>query len=430
MILSEGGTYELVGRTGSGKTFYAVREMLRLLLQGKAVYSNIKLKWPAVLRYAKRHGIPKIPEGNYRYVPETNIENFHRLLTPGASIYIDEAQLIWNARDFKETDKSQREMLSFLTQARHQKCTVCIITQHENNVDAQMARIAVAIVRMRNLLQLPSMEFIWKVLGKPKWMQLSFATTCDRDGRSVLDRDRFYRDPLIGACYDTTQMHASFGLGGAAPEPVTGTVKHGHPGVIFALIGAFFFLLGWWFEPAKPATVVKKEKAPSPLVMPAPVGATPATLQNAPAAEPPKKGKGLAGWRAAVAEDWASDDESNTLPRYYRVADGVLTFMNDPRAMHVGDVWQGGRIKRILPESPTSAVIVLGRTQTDKESLYVRIYRNGSGARPANGRSGPDSVPAPRGRVDQQLEPESLASHALGGVKPSNPNLYIPGKTP
>jgi len=373
-VLSEGGSIQVVGRTGSGKTFYAVRCMLADLLGGKVVYSNIQLKWEGVERYAKRMGIPHVPRGNFRFL-ETEA-NFHNALVPGASVYLDEAHIAWNARDFRQTDQNQREMLTFLTQARHVKCTVVFITQHEGNVDSQMARVAVYIVRMRNWLQLPMLAFMHSLLGKPKWMERSVASTCDRDGKTVLDRDSFVRSKAIGDCYDTTQLHHAFALNGAPGEAVHGKVKREHPGFVFMTVGLVLLGIWWWLSPSS----VPADSSPVPVAS-AP-SRKPSTRQLEPSSVPPPEPvpvplAGFAAWAAENGERWCTEDESYAFPRFWKAYQSYLVLVGTNHNYRRGDVWRGGKIANYYMESPVSLVLILQRPSNPDGNFYVRLYKYG-----------------------------------------------------
>lgn len=91
---------ELVsGKQGSGKTLYATKEAIRYLKKGYKVYTNYFVKGCFVL-----------PSNwyDFKYVE-------------GSVIVFDEAQLIYNCRDFsiKERQKEYKNLLAYLTMCRH-----------------------------------------------------------------------------------------------------------------------------------------------------------------------------------------------------------------------------------------------------------------------------------------------------------------------
>lgn len=387
MLLPEGGTLQVVGRTGSGKTIYAVRAMLALLVKGGVCYSNIKLNWPKVLAYGKKRGVKSIPKANYRYIAESEIENFHRVLVPGCAIFIDEAQLLYNSRDYAKTDKTQREMLAFLTQARHQKCTIVFLTQHEGNVDTQVARIAVNIIRLKNLLHHPTAFFFWKLFGKPKCLEWSFAATCEKDGKTVVDKDRFIRTAEICDAYDTTQMHAAFALQGDPGQPVEGVAVQSRPGVYFMVLGLILFVSGWFLRPSvAPVAAVAPVavQSPPPVYVPAPP--VPPFAQSSPPVVHKPKRQTFTSAMEEAPDNWATEEESLLLPRFTRFFDSGVYLLNEVHAIRPGDVWKSFRVVSCYRECEASGVLVLAKAAEPRNLWYVRLYnyRNVRPARPRN----------------------------------------------
>lgn len=353
--------------------------MVHFLMKGGVVYTNVKLNWDAVLAYAKKHGIDEIPEANYRYVHDGSLTNFQRNLTVGCAVYWDEAQLIWNSRDYRKTDEAQREMLEFLTQARHLKVTVNFITQHEGNVDTQVSRIAVYIIRLRNLLHYPVAMFFYQMLGKPRWLQVSFAAVCDRDGKTVMDKERFIRDDGIGSCYDTTQMHMAGGqfvLAGPAAQAVKGKVTYGHPGLLFIIIGLILCTVAWFLRPepevvpeVRPVAVAPPEK-PVPQMMD-----PPRVVEREPKKEPGEKLTGIKRFGAASGENWSTEEESMELPRWWKVTGARLVLVNRGRPVVRGSFWLGGQVQTFYSESSDTVVVVLVKPENPTLKYYARIYR-------------------------------------------------------
>jgi len=387
MLLPEGGTVQVVGRTGSGKTIYAVRSMLALLTSGVVCYSNVKLNWPKVLAYAKKRGVKSIPKGNYRYVAEGDIANFHRILVPGSAIFIDEAQLLYNARDYRATDTTQREMLSFLTQARHQKCTIVFLTQHEANVDTQVARIAVNIIRLKNLLHHPTAYFFWKLFGKPKCLEWSFAATCEKDGKTVVDKDRFVRTAEICEAYDTTQMHASFSLQGEPAEAVEGTAVQSRPGVYLMVLGLILFVAGWFMRPSSPPPAASPQQpvalAPQPLPV-SPARPDPVPEEERPLVKAKPKRQSFSAAMEEAPDNWATEEESLALPRFTRFFETGVYLLNESHPIRPGEIWKSFRLVSCYRECEQSGVLVLAKAADPRSLWYVRLYnyRNVRPSRP------------------------------------------------
>lgn len=101
-------TRYIFGLKGSGKTTFFVRLMLKDLKNGFTVYTNI-------------HDI-NIP--GVRVFDVSDLGKF--VPVPHSSVYIDEAALSYNNRDFK---KFSSDMLEFICLVRHYKCKLTLNSQ-------------------------------------------------------------------------------------------------------------------------------------------------------------------------------------------------------------------------------------------------------------------------------------------------------------
>lgn len=100
--------YYIIGLKGAGKTTYMVSLMRKYLKRGCVVYTNIDhVKLPGI-RFINAQDLS-------RFCPE-----------PGSILFVDEAGLIWDNRDFKNFDKG---LTQFWALQRQFKCTVYINSQ-------------------------------------------------------------------------------------------------------------------------------------------------------------------------------------------------------------------------------------------------------------------------------------------------------------
>ena len=130
------------GTPGSGKTYHAVYDMWEALKYGRPVISNIPLDLPEKLLGKKRDW------KNWRFVEIYDIKpfmlyqlsesirdqkGFKRVPEDYILLVIDEAQLIFNCRDWQAQDR--KEWLSFFQQHRKLGYHVVLITQMAQMLD-------------------------------------------------------------------------------------------------------------------------------------------------------------------------------------------------------------------------------------------------------------------------------------------------------
>jgi hypothetical protein len=168
----------ITGILGHGKSLYGARLIGRGLNSGRVIASNVRLQdgWqylvlkhnPFYLAGGRKYRREAVREVSTRYFYEPD---FARLL--GARVkgsgegrgirLFDEAHNRLNSRDFKEHD--QNLMLRRLSLGRKRGWEDYIISQHKQNVDKQIRRIAhseIQVVDLQKLLTVPviGMEII------------------------------------------------------------------------------------------------------------------------------------------------------------------------------------------------------------------------------------------------------------------------------
>ena len=145
----------LTGKVGSGKTYSAVERIYLHLLRGGIVYTNIDLAWEKVAHYAYGDGVVLDPIQYQKFTNE-QVPHFYNCVQAGLPdlhtlIVVDEAQLFWNSRDYKQTS---RELMTFVTQTRKVNCSILLLTQHESTIDKQFR------------LQI---QYLWRFRDLQKW---------------------------------------------------------------------------------------------------------------------------------------------------------------------------------------------------------------------------------------------------------------------
>jgi hypothetical protein len=198
------------GRLGGGKSYSAVVRMVDVWRRGGVVCTNVEVIWPAVVKYVADHFRLQLEDDQLIKLSEKQIGLFHHHTPSGTAdlpvlVVIDEAHLVFNARDFSTTDKLYRETLTFLTQSRKVATDVIFISQSALNIDKQFARLVQFVWRFRDLSR-------WKIpgLGVNYPFQQILCAQFDYDGRTMLNRQFIKKDPCIFALYETNSLLRPF----------------------------------------------------------------------------------------------------------------------------------------------------------------------------------------------------------------------------
>ena len=120
------------GKIGGGKTYSAVKRILKHLATGGTVYTNIDLVAEECQRYCMKKWFVEIePEEQIQFMEPSDIKRFHEVVRMGTFdcqvlMVVDEAHIFFNARNWKD---AKEELLHWLTQSRKWFIDVIFITQ-------------------------------------------------------------------------------------------------------------------------------------------------------------------------------------------------------------------------------------------------------------------------------------------------------------
>ena len=137
----------VTGKLGAGKTLYCVCDMFDDLCNGLTIATNVQINWTEMCNLARKEKRLILEDDQYIPLnPEQN-KNWHELIPFGVSgaplkVYLDEIHLFFNARDFQETHKNNRSLLSFLTQSRKAGVDVTFIAQELTTIEKQFRVLA------------------------------------------------------------------------------------------------------------------------------------------------------------------------------------------------------------------------------------------------------------------------------------------------
>lgn len=197
--------YLYYGKIGDGKTYHVVRnELIPAILAGRRIYTNIdglNFRYLSTYLNISLHEIKvtHIENGNW-FVQNMQLSNEQKEWTNphvehNSLFIIDEAQRIWDARDFRNTKK---EFLSFLEYHRHFGFDIVFITQNPKRLESSILRLTNEAYQIKNL------KFLGSFLGR-RYVLHARQTPLDRDiiytVRGVL-KDEIFR------CYKSYQARS------------------------------------------------------------------------------------------------------------------------------------------------------------------------------------------------------------------------------
>ncbi|MCI8469634.1 MAG: hypothetical protein HFJ75_09200 [Eggerthellaceae bacterium] len=216
--------YLYSGTPGSGKSMHAAKEIRDALVWRRApVVANFDVN-PETRGYAER----------FRYVPNDALSpprlyeiararwGGRRVREDDILLVIDEAQLVFNSRDWSQRDRLS--WIEFFSQHRKLGYRVVLIAQHDRMIDRQIRALIEVEVKHRRLA---SFGLVARLLSLPFAGRLFCAVSCyyglgQRIGVSWLFPRRCYRR-LYDSCALFRQVPGDArGRGQGAPLPPGG----------------------------------------------------------------------------------------------------------------------------------------------------------------------------------------------------------------
>ena len=192
------------GRTGSGKTYDAIRQIVdEILPTGASVVTiGIDIDRPKVEDYLRRFHFYELPYEQLKILTQDEGKNFHLHLIRGVMgkpsyVFFDEVQNVFNARDWANTS---REILKVISHHRHYHVSLCFMTQNVHNVDKQFLRQMHFVTAYRDMQG-------YKFAFLPGyWLPETWKFTYDYDMKTVLKpRERIMREKTIYELYNSFQ---------------------------------------------------------------------------------------------------------------------------------------------------------------------------------------------------------------------------------
>lgn len=221
-----GGLAYVVGPMGSGKSLYAVRQIVAATIHGKYAISNVLLYPDAPERIAFH--VNKTSRKKRRlvadkvrrfYVYETDLAEAMRYRIPGKGeargvFCWDEGHNDLNNRSWRAEGRG--EILEWGTQLRKLGFIGFLLSQHQDNTDAQLRRICNYLIRLQNQKEqtrLLGMRVSPWPLFLASWYATHVAISANRGGGQAPVKIERYFLGYHRHLYDTHGLYA--GLAGA-----------------------------------------------------------------------------------------------------------------------------------------------------------------------------------------------------------------------
>ena len=176
--------------------------------EGRRVETNIELNLDVIAAWLWRKEGLRLFADQYRYHNFEEQPDFHRHINRGERgnpvvVYIDEAQLYYNANDARELIKHVKDLISFLTQSRKFGVDIRFITQDESTVFGQFRKQALWKYHCRDLR---GVSLGWLV-GKCNFLGLRWKKI-DLDGSGVvIETGKTKLNKKVFDMYETSQMY-------------------------------------------------------------------------------------------------------------------------------------------------------------------------------------------------------------------------------
>lgn len=156
--------YLYYGKIGDGKTYHVLKnDILPALRKGRKVYTNIdglNVRSLALYLDMSPDQVCIVHHKEHSFYRENLVcggeqENWESsVIEANSLIVIDEAQKIWDARQFKDTKK---EFLNFLEYHRHFGFDLVFITQNPKRLESAIVRLSNEAYQVKNLKVLGSL---------------------------------------------------------------------------------------------------------------------------------------------------------------------------------------------------------------------------------------------------------------------------------
>jgi len=402
------------GKLGSGKSYRAMIQAVTALMRGQVLVTNSRLNWEPVDRYCRKRGVI-VPKSNYRYFETEAVmedpDYLLTLLTEGSFLLFDEVHLVLDSRNWQANSKKADALQTLCTQARKNKVDMLFITQAKENTDNRILRQCTYFYRCRNWLHFP---FFGTLFPFP----VTVVFVCGEDGKTVLDRELYWRRKSIFALYNTNQVFKRQNFGGAAAAPVVGRMARKVDYAFYMIAMALVLIFIDWavWGRSKIAAAQAAASKPPPVTVAKPAAAfvpAPGLFQPAPVKPAPPVKLDPTAFEAA-------------LPRIRRHT-GQAIYLNNGYVLRIGSRFGRGLVRGWRLESGSITVFCDSPTMPEI-TLYdtSRPLVADSSGFPTWSSAGAQSRPVASGPLQRSfVAPDGVAGQAPA-LQDASSSPYVP----
>lgn len=215
------------GTPGSGKSFHACKDIITKLQRGGDIILNFPIKRELIKRC----------KGNSTFIDDVDLspqilidyakKNHERGKEGQTLIIIDEAQRLFNAREFGRKDR--RDWITFFSLHRHLGYNVILITQFDKFLDKQIRGLIETEIKHRKMNNYGTAGKVFsKIFGGTVFIAIEYWYG---GNKMKLGQELIKYNKRVAAIYDSYRMFAD--VGEAAPGatvPGTPAEPAGAPG--------------------------------------------------------------------------------------------------------------------------------------------------------------------------------------------------------
>lgn len=367
------------GLMGGGKSYAVVEAILQAAKEGAIVHTNMPLEqeaWEELGLWDKIVKLPKDPSGWIRF--EKKKDEFGNdedvptsdIITGGAEgseniVAIDEASLIFRTKDQAKNKDKHQPVFDLVALSRHVGLEIIFIAQHEENVSADLRRLAQLKVKCIKVKDLPVIgPLVYRLFG-------DFVRGCYKGMSRHLEYRTWHRfRPEVGKLYRTHGEAKSVGMRVESTRKVSGTSASTRKGIfLFVVLPVLLVgLVVWMGFRMKTQIYGKQETEQTAKAKPATKGTT---------AQPEEKQADAPKPKAGMREvEWHPADEL-ILAIKITGKRGPVIYTRDSQKLQIGGAYEGQEITQYQQHAGwhyfTTAlgrvVVVRPITATERQAL-------------------------------------------------------------
>lgn len=332
----------ITGLMGGGKSYMAVEMCLQAAKEGAVVHTNLPLEqeaWEALGLWEKIVRLPKDPQNWIRFEKGKDADGYDTevptsdVITGGAEgaenlVVFDEASIVFRTKDQAKNKDKHQPVFDLVALSRHVGLEIVFIAQHEDNVSADLRRLAQLRTRCVKARSLPLIGFIAAPLFG------DFVRGVYKGASRMVEYRTWHRfSAKIGSLYRTHGEAKSVGLRLDATRKTKATDTSTKKGILTFVVLPLILLglLGWMgyrikqqFFGEKKAKKTETAKTPAP-----------APLKEAGKSEP-RRG----GWRLM---EWDAQDEL-VFAMQLTTKQGAVVYTREGYKLQVGGEYMGEMI--------------------------------------------------------------------------------------